>query len=254
MQLLNRFLVWLTAALTLAGFELAWRQPRQAFAWLIFLLIVVLVTLWQLTGRHLGKAIFWQLAITPIFLLLASWLFFIFSEATKLRHVYILSWSLLLFVFLQAVYLYWHQRPRYQVHSLENISNYLNVLTIFLFFVGLFDLKIILQFDFWGLFLIGLIGAVLLTYELFAVSGISFRQQWPTLAVLGLLLAELSWAVSFLPTSVYVNGLIITLFYYLLTGLTRNWLLQIQERGVVVRYLLIGVLSLVIILASAKWF
>ena len=254
MQLLNRFLVWLTAAVALAGFELALRQPRQTYWRVAGSVILLFLTLWQLTGRHLAQANFWRFAVTPVLFLLSGWLFFIFSEATRWRHFYALILAGFILVFFHAVYIYWHQRPRYQAHSLENMANYLNVLTVFLGFVGLFNLKIFLNFNFWGLLVVGAAGAVLLTYQLLSLSGLSLKQSGPALLVTAILLGELFGAVNFLPTSAYVNGLIIALFYYILTGLVRNWLLQIQERQVVIRYLFISVFTLIVILFSAKWF
>ena len=117
----------------------------------------------------------------------------------------------------------------------------------------MFNFIILLQVPAWQ----GAIGSMvvigLLSYQLFWIGDLGFRTQWRTLAVITLVTGELFFAVSFLPTSVYVNGLLMTLGYYTMTGLARNWLLNIRERWVVVRYLLISFSILVIILLTAKW-
>ena len=52
----------------------------------------------------------------------------------------------------------------------------------------------------------------------------------------------------------YVNGLIVALLYYVSVGIGRNWLLGIRQPSVFRRYLAIGLMSLLAVLASAKWF
>jgi hypothetical protein len=88
---------------------------------------------------------------------------------------------------------------------------------------------------------------------LMTVSAIAWSDSWLTVVVVVLVTTEVFFATSFLPTSVYVNGLITSLVYYAMAGLGRNWLLSIREPRVIIRYSLISLVSLIIILVSAKW-
>ena len=80
------------------------------------------------------------------------------------------------------------------------------------------------------------------------------KNGWAYVIIITLATVEIFWAVSFLPTSIYVNGMVVVISYYLLAGLARNWLLGIRGRKVVKRYLLISFVALAIVLLTAKWF
>ena len=73
-------------------------------------------------------------------------------------------------------------------------------------------------------------------------------------AVIGLITTEIFLVATYLPSSVYVNAVLVTLAYYNMTGLARNWLLEIKERRILKRYVIISAVTFLIILATAKWF
>jgi hypothetical protein len=155
---------------------------------------------------------------------------------------------------LEVIFLRFQLSSRYQAHSLENISTHLSLLTVFLVASSFFSLRIFLGVPLWLLIIsFGFILA-LATYQLIWSSDTKLVTSWPYISVITIVATEIFWAVGFLPTSVYVNGLVVTISYYLMTGLARNWLLGIQEGKVIKRYLLISTITLIIILATAKWF
>ena len=177
----------------------------------------------------------------------------VFLEGESTRQLVTIIVTVAVWIFLKVTFLYFFFRPKYEAHTLENISSYLNLITVFLFCTSVFNLIILLRVPAW----LGAIGSMvlvgLLSYQLFWIDNLAFRTQWRTVAVITLVTGELFLAVSFLPTSVYVNALLMTLGYYTMTGLARNWLLNIRERRVIARYLLISCSILVIMLLTAKW-
>jgi len=68
-----------------------------------------------------------------------------------------------------------------------------------------------------------------------------------------LIISEIFLTVSFLPSSIYVNGMLVTISYYMLSGLARNWLIGIKDKRVVKRYVVTSLSLLVLILLTAKW-
>ena len=149
--------------------------------------------------------------------------------------------------------MYLYRRPKYEAHTLGNISSYIGLVAIFFLTAGVFSLRIFLSFSYLLLALPIFILTALLVYQLFWASQAPIASSLPHVLVIAIVVTEIFAVVNFLPTSVYVSGLIVTVVYYLLSGLSRNWLLNIRESRVVVRYLTISFISLMLILLSAKW-
>ena len=181
-------------------------------------------------------------------------MFLVFLENVLLRHFIALAIVLLIFAILQSVTLKFNFRHKYQPHSLDNIISHTNSLSVFLISSGFFSFLIFLAVSSGLLF--ALFGAFifLITIQLLWFSETSIKSGWPFLFVITVLMVEIFWAVIYLPTSIYVNAMILTLSYYLISGILKNWLLGIRENRVIKRYLIVSAASLIIILATAKWF
>jgi len=248
-----RLIPWTSPILVLAVFETLIGYPESIFWTVPVATAIVFFSIWFLTGRKFKKLKFWNFLISPLLLVNSGWIFLIFLEGKLFKHVFLFFLVILLWIFLKVVFLYFHLRPKYQAHAIENVSGYLNLITIFLLFGGFFNLFIFLGLPFGLLVLAGLISTALLTYQVFWVSEISLISARPYILIITLITMELFLSIRFLPTSAYVNSLVIAIGYYLLTGLGRNWLLNIKEPKVIRRYLAISLISLVIVLITAKW-
>jgi len=253
MKLLNRSIPFIISLIIFFSLETIIRNPKQIYWQTPLLLMLLILGVWLLTGREFKKLRFWNFLITPFLLLLSGLSFIIFIESFWLKHILIATLAILLGVFLEATFLYFRLRPKYQAHSLENISNYLNLLIVFLVFSSFFSSIVFLEAAFWQLILPAAIICFLLSYQITEISDIAFYRSWPYIVIITLILVELFWAVNFLPTSIYVNSLILTLAYYLMMGLSRNWLLGIIDKRVTRRYLIISLSCFILILITAKW-
>jgi hypothetical protein len=250
----NRLIPWISAALVFLSLELTTIKPKLIYFFMLLSFLAVFIGMWRLIDIEMKKAKFWNFLITPISLLIAGWIFFIFLDGNGWQLASAMLLSGFLWLFMETIFFYFYLRPKYQAHALENISYYLNLAAVFLFYSGLFNLSVFLTFKFWWLMLSGIIFSILLLHELFWVSEISFQSSRVYIIIITLLMAEFFWTVSFLPTSVYVNGMIMTTSFYLLGGLARNWLLEIREPKVLRRYLFNSLFVFIIILLTAKWF
>ena len=67
-----------------------------------------------------------------------------------------------------------------------------------------------------------------------------------------LVLIEIFWSLSFLPTSIYVNAFIITVSYYLIAGIVRSRLLGVINSKIIKRYLFVGGACLILIVLTAR--
>ena len=253
MSLINRLVPVLSAFTLLVLFWLALIVPAWLFSLIGLSLVIVIVSTWWITGRRIFKSKFWNFLISPLIFILAGWLFTIFLDNNRGRSLVLLAIIFFYWLFFEVVYHYLYRRPRYQAHSLGNISSYLNTLSIFLLTSGFFNLVIFLEFPFWPLAVILPMVVGLLTHQLLWANEIPIATSRPYSLIISFIITELYLAIILLPTSVYVNGFILTVGYYIMSGLAKNWLLSIRDKSVFARYLTIGFILFIIILVSAKW-
>jgi hypothetical protein len=253
-KLINHFVSWLSVFLIYIFFQQIFRSPWQIYFLAVVILLINFGALWQLTGRKFLSRKLWQLSVTPTLFLLSSLLFVSFLEGRYLRQVFLLGVMALEWAFLEVVFLKINYRPRYQPHSLDNICTHINLITIFLTVSGIFSLIIFLGFSLWPWLMVFGIISFLINYQLILPSDVDAKIAWPYILISTLIDLEIFWAVSYLPVSVYVSGLLVTVSYYFTTGLARNWLIGVKEKRVVIRYLIISLSILILVLVSAKWF
>ncbi len=254
MRLFNRIIPWVSAfAFWLLAIQMI-SLPQYA-VWLgcIALGLVVIAT-WQLTGRSIVNVRFWRLLITPLLSLGAGLLFLSFIETSLLKQVTILTLVIFLWAYLEILFLRFHFRPRYQAHSLENITAHLSALGVFFAGSGMLGLSIFIGLPQWQMAIAWAVFIFALVYELSWSSGLTVKTTWHYLAVITVISTELFVAVYFLPTSMYVGGVLLATSYYLMIGLARNWLLDVKEPSVVKRYVGVSMAVIVAVLLTAKWF
>ena len=253
-QLLNRIVPGVVAFTLLLFLQQVVAVPRQVYAIGLISIVVLGLGVWQLAERRLLSEKFWRFMLTPILFFVSSVLFLSFLEHAFLKQLLLLVVVLLIWVYLEVLYLWFHFRPRYQVHSLENISSYLDLLTIFFTASSFLSISVFLGLSVWYLVPVFAMITGLVTYQLIWTSGAAFRSGLPYVLTIGLVATELFIAVSFLPTTAYVSGLAVGLPYYVMAGVSRNWLMGVREAAVVRRYLIIGMFGLLLVFATAKWF
>ncbi|OGY44903.1 MAG: hypothetical protein A2729_03935 [Candidatus Buchananbacteria bacterium RIFCSPHIGHO2_01_FULL_39_14] len=254
MTLLNHFIPVFTPILILILIEILLQKPRQIY-WLVpFACFLIILSLFQLTGKKIKNEKFWRYLITPILFFLSGTTFFVFLDGIYFRQGVAIALVIALAVYLEVIFLWFCERLKYQAHSLENISVHLNLVTIFLTASSLVGLVIFIGLPLWLMIIIFVFFVTLLNYELIWSSGVAPKLGWLYSLVITLAMTEIFWAVNFLPTSVYVDGLIISLSYYLITGLARNWLIGVKEKKVIKRYLFVSLICLLIVFLTAKWF
>lgn len=254
LKFFNRIIPFLVPVFVFVMTEQILLAPKQLYWLLAAVLLVCTLSIWQLTGQRVSSVKFWRFLITPLLFTAGGILYLIFLEDPFYKQLFLLVYTLMIWIFLEVIYMRFNFRPKYQVHSLENIFTHLDIVALFLISSGLFSLIVFLNFDFWISFGIFSLVCLLLTYQLVWTADAILATAWPHAIVITLATAEMFLAISFLPTSIYVNGLLVTLTYYLISGLSRNALLGHLQYRVVRRYVAVSVLAAIIVLATAKWF
>lgn len=190
--------------------------------------------------------------LTPIYLAAGEVLLLLTLEGYWFRRVVAVMFALLLLVALEDLYLAFHEPQKHQAYAPVNIASYLAMVTYFLYAAGLLWLMVFFAFPLWlaALVLSGI--ALLMTYQALWALGMAVERGWPYLVAIPVVTIELLWAVSFLPTSVYVGALVLAAGYYVATGCSRNQWLGTLNRRVVLRYVVTSVVSLLVVLMTAK--
>jgi len=253
MKYLNKLIPWVAAAAIFTLLEMILVSPKRFYYSAGLIILIVAYGVWQLSGQKITSFKYWRFFITPLILIGSGLNFFLYLEGSLTVHFFVLVMTVLIWLYLEVIYLRLYFRPKYEPYSLENITVYVDLLSIFLLASSLYSTIIFLDINIW--LLIGLFAIIcfLASAQLIWASGITMIFGWRHLAVIVLSVTEVFYVVSFLPTSVYVNGFLVAICYYLISGLIRNWLLDIRENRVIKRYLVVSILCIVIILLTAKW-
>lgn len=254
MIIVNRFIPFLCSLLIFASYEIFFKRPFWIY-WLFPILIVAVASLiWKLIGKGLKTVIArWNFLIVPLFLMTGGLFFILFLEHQIIRHFLVFLVAVLLWLYSEAIFIYIYQHEKYQVNSLENISSYINLISALFFYSGFFGLLIFLNISIWLVVLLVLLVTVFLSYQTMWVNKIIFGKSLLYILIIGLVLCELAWVLSFLPINFYVSGVFLSVIYYLLSGISRFHLLGTLDVKVIRRHLIISLIMLILILGTTRW-
>jgi len=252
MHILRRIILLLVPALWILGMEML--KNFQDYWWIICLVIFLqlILTIWYL-GKFKFNKIFVNLAILPALFAFCSFVFILFLIDSLVFHLVIILSAIILYLLLKQYNLYFNFPFKYQPYSLESLSLYLSLISAYFLFSSCFGSLILLQLNFW--LLLGIIVFVmgLITYQFFWIHKINFSRSWLFVAIILIVLVESFVAVSFFPTSYYVNGFVLTTFYYLMLGLSKYSLSHGLTKKRVASYLIVSGICLAAVLFTAQW-
>ena len=71
--------------------------------------------------------------------------------------------------------------------------------------------------------------------------------------IIALIITETFSVIAQLPSSHFVNGLIIAIFYYIISGIFKSYLLNTLTRKNVLQYIMLGTIVLIGTIVTASW-
>ncbi|MEI6510591.1 MAG: hypothetical protein WCO25_00925 [Candidatus Uhrbacteria bacterium] len=246
------FLIGLATALGFAALLNFQRNPLGAMA---VTLLVVAALYVRLVGFSPRSFQFWMLVGTPLLFLGSSFGLMLFLENPNAEFALAVVVSLFVFFFAEHVFSYVHLPANYETYAIEHLSLVLNVASVFFVSVVAFGMRIFLTIyaPIW------LLSALFFVVSLFVIFGTLWASKVDVgharlYAICGaLLVTEIFLTVTYLPTGFYTNAALIALTAYLFLGLTRARFVESLSKSTVRRYLVTGVVLLVMILGSARW-
>lgn len=253
MKLNNRFLPLLIPVLVFLLQEIYFFNPRLIYVTATLAVLSVFFVVWQFSRASKIDNQWWNYLILPALMSLAVMVYSIFiSNKSVIQLLFILN---LIFLYLYLRYVYYHllNPLAYEVFSLESISAYVNWLVFFILASTFYGLASFLNLPISWLVLIMISTTALLVYQIIWANKIKFKAGLPYILISCLILVELFWSISFLPFNYNIAGLSLAICYYVIIGLVKNHLLDQLDAAKVKTYLILGLVSLFLILFTARW-
>ena len=253
MILIQRIITFLSPLLIAVAFELAIYQTIKLSIAGALTLLIVFLSVFKLSGAKFISKELWGFLISPVFLIGSTTLFILILEGKMWQHAALIICILIYTLYLEHIFKFIHQSPRYQPYSLENTSNYANIISVFFLFSSAFGLKMFLGYKTWQLIVPILVSLLLLSIQMFWVNKIHLQKRKIILPLILLIMAEGFWAVHFLPTDHYANALILTVVFYVIIDCSRLYFTNALTAKTIKRHAFLGFLALILTLTSSRW-
>ena len=254
MFLINRFLPFGSALLIVILFEIWAARPTASIFLAAAGLVVVVGTVWLLTGVQFFQKASWNFLIPPLLFLIGAVSFFLFIDYVIVRHLFIASIGVGYFLMFHNTFVFFRETKSYQPHALENIYSYIDTVSLFLLCASGYGLKLFMGWPMWPFILLMLLATGVLFRHTLWAHKIDWRKSRLFVLIMSLLLAESSYVVSFLPTSYLFNSLMVIFIYYLLMQLVSDHLLNELNSRTIKKYVLISASAIVVALLTARWY
>ena len=254
MILFHRFTPFAVLALSGAGFAMLIANPfglwiPAGFCFLAIPLLFGRLLLWEFR-----RPAFWIFLGTPCFLLFSALLFFLILESAASAWALATVVTLLLGLYAENVFSFYHLPSNYQAYALEFLSLVCYVLSSFFFTGSAYMGQMFLELPFWIPALVMFFIVLGATLAVFWVSKIGYETGLLFAVTGSLIMTEVYIALALLPTSFVTNAAAFAVLWYLYLGIARAHVLEDLGGGVLRRYLIIGSLLLLVIFGTARWF
>jgi len=171
-----------------------------------------------------------------------------------LVHLTILLFAFFYLLFLEGLFFYPDiRRDKKKSYFLENIFTVINFIALFFLYSAIFSSLSFFSFALWKATLIFIIFTYLSNHQLLHIYKASNDINYFYNIIITIIMVESFWAVVFLPTSFYVNSMILLSVYYSVIGIGYFYLQKTLNRVKVIRHLTIGLSAIVISLLTAIW-
>jgi hypothetical protein len=242
--------IGLIASLVFASRVVNWLSPRWS---LIFAVVFVALLYARLLHFKIRTFQFWHFLGTPTIYFISSFgMIFLFEQQTISIVLAVFS-ILFLVLFAEYIFQFTHLTSQYQPYSIEYLTLLLNVLTIFFLSSVAYGANLLIQTPLWILAPIFFLFSLFILYGTLWVSKADEARSKPYAIAGSILTTEFFVAFAFLPSGLYTNAALITLFFYLFLGLTRAEVRHKLSKQVAIRYLITSAILLILIIMSSSW-
>lgn len=248
-----RFLPLLSPLAIFVITEIFYFWPKTLYYSVLAVLTVIFYTTYVFAKLGINKEKWWKIFILPAYFFIGLAAFITIVPNKILVQIFLFINLFYQYFYYRIVYNFLIRTESYQDFSLENISAYGNFLAIYFISSSIFGLQSFLNMPIWLTMLALIFITALVIYQVLWANKIAFVNSSFYIVIACFILIEIAWSASFLPLSFYVMGLLFSIFYYILVGLTRFHLLNKLDKSIVKLYLIYGLSSILAVLLTARW-
>jgi len=253
MKRLNKYLPLAVPLAIFFALEVYFFYHKLIYPASAFIVIVIIFSLWSFTKESQTSKQWWNFAILPALFTLAVISYSTLLENKPLIQLLFLFDLFFLYFYFRFSYYYLVKPIAYKVSAIENLSSYVNFLSYFLIISTIYGLQSYLNIPVWQLMVVLAVVSILAVHQIMWANKIESKTSNLYLILITLALIEIGWAISFLPLNFNISGLILAICYYVIIGLARLYLLEILDKEKIRLYLIFGIVSLFLVLLTARW-
>lgn len=243
-------------AITLANFT--------GFLFLIFApfdLYLPATFLFALTPFLLGRLLLWELRRPgfwiflglPTLLLISALAFFLLLDFNTAKWTVAIIVSSLLLLYTENIFTFYHAPSHYQAYALEHLSIILSFVGIYFFGSAIFLAETFLEVPFWaGTIFIGFLTAVFGLAVLWT-SKVSYDYSRPRAALLGVLMAQIHFAIYWLTIGFSASAALLTVAFACTLLYIRDESHDTLSKTRKIQYGVLGLASVLLIGLTSIW-
>ncbi|MCD6149874.1 hypothetical protein J7J13_03770 [bacterium] len=228
----------------LAGLEIIIYQPALAF---YALAVLILASLWK--SKKIGKR--WLFSIIPTVFSISSIILLYFIDIFAEKQ---------LFVFLSAFIYYLSLLSAYRLRNYSKDQTAMGLImasataTIFFFYAASYGIHLNFAVPLWVLILAYFLVTFLVSYQYFKIiKNDNEKSAFIYSTLLGMVMAEIAWMISFWPFGYLTTGATALIFYYTLWDLIRSHFLNFLSKKRVIANMILSGFLIGFLLISSKW-
>lgn len=212
------------------------------------LIIISLMAYVFQVARKIGKRS--SMAAIPVFLTLASLGLLYFIDAKSQKHIFAFISGAVYYFILLGIYRLKGCATDQTARGIVAASAFA---TLFLCYSVTHGIYINFAVPLWSLMLVYFIATVLISVQFFYLLEVSQKTAWIHGLVLGLVMTQISWAITFWPFGYLTIGVIALMFYYVFWDLVSAHFLEITSKKRLISNVIIVSILIAVVLTSSRW-
>jgi len=254
MLFLKKILIHLYGLANIALFYLLSVKPQYINYVILILGLGLFFVLKFVTQKKMTRNEFINFFVFIFLFVLSGIMFLLLVEYAYLEYIIIIFVPIITVYYLLLIFNFLYAHHKYQPFSLMSAFEYLSILDIYFFSVGLAALHVFLNLPFWvASLLISGVGSILLSLNFWA-SKFNLKNNFKYIIAFFLILLEVSSLLLWLPISYFVKGLFITIFSFLFIKFIDKKISQKWDFRNVLIYIIICLAIVLVILLTTRWF
>lgn len=249
----NRFLPLLVPVSAFIFLELYFFKPSLVFVYSLFFLLFVFFSLREFINKSTKKEHLFNFYLFPFlsFVLVVAFTA-ILSSRFLIQLIFVLEF-IFLYNYFKTIYYKLLNPVKFKNRYLKNFSAYTNFVLFYFLSSIIYAYQIYLKINFLILLFFFLIFSFLIVYQVFWSNELYRKENLFYIFLVVLCFLEIAWVVSFMSLNYYILGLLVSISYYIIIGLSRFFLLDKINKQIIKSYLVFGFLSIIFVLLTARW-